>query len=403
MATTSTVLDKRRAKKNGKYPVKLRVTHLKEQRYYILNIDLTEEDFNKANGPKPKGDHKNAFLKFSSKEAKAAKIISDLDPFSFLEFERKFLTETNVKRNDVYKVIEERIAELKKHKRIGTAISFENTLHSLQTFKRFLKLEDITVDFLQSYEEHLLSKDKSITTVGIYARNIRTIYNWAINQNLISADYYPFGKGKYEIPTSNNVKKALHKDQIKLLYNYASIGTNEKLAKDFWFLSYFLNGSNITDILNLKNKQLHSEFIYNERQKTQNTRRGNPKVIKIPLLPQAKEIINRYKALGNEDDYVFPYLKKGMSAERQKAVIQQFTKVVNKWMKKIAQKLEIDKPVTTYAARHSFATILKKEGTSIHEISEMLGHSDYRVTKNYLDSFEDEHLIETSNRLAAFL
>jgi site-specific recombinase XerD len=69
---------------------------------------------------------------------------------------------------------------------------------------------------------------------------------------------------------------------------------------------------------------------------------------------------------------------------------EQVVQVTNKWMKRIGEKLGIEKPITTYAARHSFSTVLKRSGASIEFISEALGHSDVRTTENYLDSFENE-------------
>jgi integrase/recombinase XerD len=91
-----------------------------------------------------------------------------------------------------------------------------------------------------------------------------------------------------------------------------------------------------------------------------------------------------------------------MTAEREREVIQQVTKTINKYMKRIAKELEINKPITTYWARHSFSTVLKRSGASIEFISEALGHSDSKTTRKYLDSFENEAIHKTTNALTAF-
>ena len=72
------------------------------------------------------------------------------------------------------------------------------------------------------------------------------------------------------------------------------------------------------------------------------------------------------------------------------AKIKQATKTINKYCKRIGEELEIETKITTYTARHSFATVLKRAGAPIEFISESLGHKDLKTTENYLDSFENE-------------
>ena len=91
-----------------------------------------------------------------------------------------------------------------------------------------------------------------------------------------------------------------------------------------------------------------------------------------------------------------------MTAERERQVIQQLTKTINKFMKRIAKNLEINKEVTTYFARHSFATVLRNSGASMEFISEALGHSDMKTTKSYLAGFEQETIHKTTDALTAF-
>ena len=65
---------------------------------------------------------------------------------------------------------------------------------------------------------------------------------------------------------------------------------------------------------------------------------------------------------------------------------------VNRELKVLASELEIEADMTTYVARHSFATILKNSGVNISLISEMLGHTDLKTTQIYLDSFENTQM-----------
>jgi integrase len=121
------------------------------------------------------------------------------------------------------------------------------------------------------------------------------------------------------------------------------------------------------------------------------------------LVDDAKQIIERW---GNRridgSTYIFPVLTKGLSAVRERQLIQQLTGVINDHMKIIAKHLGIESTLTTYVARHSFSTILQRSGASTEFISEALGHSNVKTTQNYLAGFEDESKKETVKALTAF-
>ena len=104
----------------------------------------------------------------------------------------------------------------------------------------------------------------------------------------------------------------------------------------------------------------------------------------------------------SNDQFVFPILSEGLSPIRERAIIQQATKITNKYIKRIAAELGIKNKVTTYTARHSFATILKRSGASVEFISESLGHSSLTTTENYLASFELETKREMAKNLTKF-
>jgi integrase/recombinase XerD len=127
----------------------------------------------------------------------------------------------------------------------------------------------------------MLKEKKSITTVGIYVRCLRKIYNNAIKQGVIKKDeHYPFTGDYYIIPKGRNIKKALNKNEIAAIFNYEPIsGTLEDRARDFWILSYLCNGANMKDILKWKEKNIDGEYIPFIRSKTKRTTKGDPKII----------------------------------------------------------------------------------------------------------------------------
>ena len=157
------------------------------------------------------------------------------------------------------------------------------------------------------------------------------------------------------------------------------------------------------DIALLKCNNIKGDFINFLRSKTARSTRSNLKPISIYLHDDAKAFIKKW---GNcdqsNDNYVFAILEKGMTPEKQYTTIQQFTKTVNKYMDEIAKDLKLDKHVTTYTARHTFSTVLKRSGASTEYISEALGHSNKKTTESYLDSFEQDTQKEYAKKLLEF-
>ena len=126
-------------------------------------------------------------------------------------------------------------------------------------------------------------------------------------------------------------------------------------------------------------------------------------MIVVSLKKETKKIISKWgqKSI-SPDSYIFPHLINGLTSVREREIYQQLTKTINKYIKRIAKELLINKEITTYFARHSFATILKNSGVSVEFISEMLGHGDVKTTKSYLAGFETETIHKTTDALTAF-
>jgi integrase/recombinase XerD len=207
----------------------------------------------------------------------------------------------------------------------------------------------------------MLEGGHSITTVGMYLRALRAVYN----QQNIDRSLYPFEK--YEIPTGKNIKKALTLNEISLIYNYKATGT-EAMARDYWMFLYLCNGMNVKDFCSLKWENISGDILTYQREKTKRTRRDSKKIV-VSLKPETWKIINKYgKRSIVPDSYIFPHYENGMTPERKQEVSQQLIKTINKYMKRIARNVGINKEVTTYYARHSFATILKQSGADISMI-----------------------------------
>lgn len=406
-AIVSLYLDTRRQKKDGTYPVKLRVTFQRKQQYYPTGIDLNETQWEKVGKPKPREDFiRDTKRLLESFTNRADKIIREMPLFTFDEFETRYIGTAQAPSDSVFAGFERYINQLKREGRAGTASSYQCATNSLQNYhgkKIVLTYRDIDPQWLKGFEQWMIGSGNSITTVGIYLRSLRTIYNQAVEDGAIDREVYPFTKRRYQIPTGRNTKKALTLADIEKIFHYdAEPGSAEERARDLWIFSYLCNGMNPKDMARLTYQQIGEKQIRFVRAKTERTKR-DVKAITVAVTDDVRRIIDQWgEKPASPQRYVFGVLKHGMSAERELAVVRQFTKTINKYVGRIALALGIDKDVTTYTARHSFSTVLKRSGAPIEFISESLGHQDIRTTESYLDSFEDEAKVQYASALTSF-
>jgi integrase len=393
--TIAIIHDKRVQRKDETYAVKLRVTYNRTQKYYPINVHLTTDEWDKVHSEKPRKTYKDHLLYFNDVELKAHTIAKEIHPFTFSAFEKKFNQKPRTNQ-DVFSAFSEYIEGLSKEGRASTADSYNCALNSLkkkQASKNRKKLNfwDVTPDWLKEYEKWMLDEGKSRTTVGIYLRSLRTILNNAIQDGNLDRDSYPFGKRKYQIPAGSNTKKAFVIADIKKIFEYKPANKYEEKARDLWIFSYLCNGVNVKDIARLKYENISDNKIHFYRAKTERTTRQDLKEITVVLLPEIVAIIDRWGVKPTESDfYIFGIINKDDTPEQELFKVKSATKSINKFMKRIGENIGLPYKPTTYFARHSFATVLKRSGAPTEFIKESLGHKDMKTTEHYLDSFEDE-------------
>ena len=369
------------------------------KRRYATKYHLSVDEWEKLNNSKLRDeDIKKIKSQLNALKFKAEKVIEKIDPFSFNAFEENFFAAPKERKSVMLKHwFDAYIEKLKANDQVGTAISYQTTINSILGFKKNLQVFDISPSFLHDYEKHLLKDGKSVSTVGIYMRQLRSIINQIISEEVIAQEKYPFKK--YQIPAGQNIKKALSQKDITLLLNHKPEKEDEQKALDFWLLSYLCNGMNFADIISLRRENVDGQYLHFIRQKTKNTKKKDLRPIRVGLNQRALLIIGNWKNTNPENPYLFPVLDDGLSAITVKHRCQRFIKWVNKRMELIGKELEIEQPIRTYAARHSFSTVLKRKGVSTDFIKEALGHSSVIVTENYLDSFTDDVKMAYANLL----
>ncbi len=171
--------------------------------------------------------------------------------FSFNDFEKSFFDIKQKSKNlDVYLAYDLYMKELENEGRLGNQSSYSCSKNSLKPYRYKLQFDEITPEFLKSYESWMIINKLSLTTVGFYMRALRTIMNKAIEEGILNREDYPFGKHKYIIPGGKKGKTALDLEDVSKIYHYKTVPmSTEDRSKDFWMFSYMCNGMNFKDIL----------------------------------------------------------------------------------------------------------------------------------------------------------
>ena len=252
-------LDSRRElvkKGAGVFGVKVDLRYMGRRWQFATPFTMTQSEWDNLENRKIRSDAlKEKKLQLEEYKVKAQNIIDSLHPFVFEKFKQLLSGKgeyTKPENRDVYrlfKVAEERFELANKHR---TAEVYQSARRSLEHFRGKLFLEDVTPEFLQKYENYMVDRKKSRTTVGIHLRSLRAVINEAIEDGLMRREDYPFGRRKYKIPEPRQAKMALQPDQIKAILAYTPETEEERTAKDIWVFSYFCGGMNINDICRLK-------------------------------------------------------------------------------------------------------------------------------------------------------
>lgn len=382
---------------DGNYPIKLTVYYGRQKKRYKTPFKATQEVYDRLLANRLRDESTKQLKRQTVSWLDKQTLIAErIVPFTFTDFENVFYAEKTQSRkiqlNDgVNSIYEKHIQALNDEGRISTARSYQDSLTSMSSYKKNLKVSQITPDFLKGYEKWMTDNGRSLTTVGMYVRALRTIFNMAIENEVIDASKYPFKK--YTIPAPQKISRTLKKEEIKQIINYTAKRDVDAVALDYWVFSFISNGMNFKDIALLKYGNINGDFLEFRRAKTKRTTNNNSLPIMVPLDENLLYII---KKRGNKskkkEDYIFPILKHGLTPQQEYDHIKTFVRNTNKRLTRVGIELGLSLKVTSYVARHCFATIQKNNNAPLAYISEALGHSNLKTTQNYFGRFEDEGL-----------
>ena len=398
--TVAAMFDSAHPKKSGKCSVKIRVTYNRVRHYYPTGKDLMPAEWDALPTTKAR-----ALVEIRKDIESSYQIVrtavEDLLMRGIFSLEN---LNNRLKRagGDTLNIaFEGKIAEMKAQERIGNMMAYRVVMKGIERFAGpRVPLSGVSVDWIRRYEKFLLKEGKSRTTVGIHMRHIRAILNDMKRCGKISEVQYPFGRDKYEIQAGEGRKLALTLEQIGQIANYEDGTEATAKYRDYWLFLYLCNGINVADFVKLRYRDIVDGEICFVRQKTERTTKTR-KEIRVAVVPQMQAIIDRWGNTPAPNNFIFPILDGSEDAVQSHAKTIAATGLINKRMRMIGEQLEIGN-ISTYTARHSFATVLKRAGANIAYISESLGHQDLKTTENYLASFEREEREKNAALLTNF-
>lgn len=389
MARLKLLLDTRRVKGDGTYNIIFRITHLRK--VYTINsgIYLKNKFWNKQNSEVLKV-HPNAKL-INLKLNREYFLLQDAilklgEQFSIEKLRNLNSEGKSNHETTTFKVFTDNlISQMFESKRTGNALVYQTAVNRFLQFytKGDIRFEEITYKLLEEFVHFLKVQGLKTNSISNYLRTLRAIYNRAIKEKIVERSEYPFHDLK--IKSEKTQKRAISiEDILKLKKAEVEVNSAPWKALNYFFLSYYLIGISFTDLAYLKKENIIDGRVVYRRRKTH-------KNYNVRLFPQAETILNRLKAENSK--YLLNVISSGSTEDGKEAKksIRQWIKTTNKYLKKIAKNENINGEITTYTARHTFATTAKKLGYSNELIAEALGHEyGNKITNIYLDSFDRE-------------
>ena len=276
--------------------------------------------------------------------------------------------------------IEEQIKQLREEHRFGTANNYEKTMRSLESFVRNKKLtfNNFNEQLIADYNTYLISKGLMRNSISFYMRNLRAIYNKAVKQKIVKKKEL-FSEVYTGIDKTR--KRAVDERLISKLYNL-KLDNNDvlSLTRDIFIFSYCMRGMSFVDIAYLKKTDISNGVISYCRRKT-----GQLMNVRIESCMQC--IINKYKE--NTSEYIFPIIKSDDKGEAYKQY-RSGINIYNRNLGILSDMIGSGCKLSSYTARHSWATAARKHDVPISVISAGMGHSSETTTQIYLKSIEDD-------------
>ncbi|WP_375240092.1 tyrosine-type recombinase/integrase [Aurantibacter sp.] len=426
MATYQLLLRDSKPKKDGTFPLIFKIYLGNKSKIITLPFSCEKREWDAKNKRLRKNhfNYKDINEKLGKLTTRLQNAIDDLEiqeiDYDLNDIYNAFKEESKanrVKEISVSEFLQKRIKELNAEGRYGSERTLKDTCNSLsrylmtakeiseievnkklKTSKAFanLKFKDVTPAFLEDYEHYLRKRGGTDGGIGVKMREIRVNFNKAITHGYAKVSHYPFNIYKVAKLKSKSRKIAIDKEEFE---SFKSFNIKEhieyKITYKMFLFSYYAGGMNFKDMTYLRWENISDGRLVYKRSKIN----GN---FNFKLRKEATDILNYFKnnMLTENEDYIFHVINRYNLTYKQihyryKKCLRKF----NKDLKFIAESVGIEKNLTSYVARHSFATHLKFNKVQESVISQLMGHSSESVTKAYLQDFGSDVLDDAMSKL----
>lgn len=383
------MLNKSRILNNGSYPLVFQVIHNRRKKLLYTGYRVKEEVFDELEGKIMNGVGSTFTATEVVKMNRELRKMRNQIDIRIRQLERtreEFTVEDILTQNAfgtgksqfyLLRYINAQIERKQELKKVGMAAAYKSTRSSLAKFigRPDVRMSEVDLAFVRRYEDFLYSNGASGNTVSYYLRNLRSLYNQAVMDGYHPRGEYPFAKAQTR--PAKTVKRALSRTDMQNLADLNLENEPElEFTRDLYLFSFYAQGMAFVDIVLLKKTDICNGVLTYSRHKSK-------QLIRIVVTPQMQGVIDKYNT---ENEYLFPIISGEYASGYQKYRLALGR--INRHLKKIAVVADIKVPLTTYTARHTWATLARDYGAPISVISAGLGHTSEEMTRVYLKDFD---------------
>ena len=281
----------------------------------------------------------------------------------------------------------------------GTAHVYRSSLNAIIAFhgNGDLAFREVTPEWLKGFEIHLRSRGCSWNTVSTYLRTLRAVYNRAVDSR--KAPYVPYLFRSVYTGTKADHRRALNDEDIKKVFTrlpdtFASIPVLRR-TRDLFVLMFLLRGLPFVDLVYLRKSDLRDNVLTYRRRKT-----GRP--LSVTLTPEAMDLVRKYMNTDMKSPYLFSLITAGEGTREAYREYQLGLRNFNYQLTLLKGVLGFTSDLSSYTARHTWATMAYYSEVHPGIISEAMGHSSIMVTETYLKPFRSKKIDEANVQVITF-
>lgn len=395
--TTSVKVKKKKSAVPGKrMPLLLQIICKREVKRIVLDYRLAPDEWlaEKETVVIPPGMNKRRadYLlevqeELENKKRELEKAIAFLDERGELSA-AKIIDHYNASFRPVYWLdYMQQLMQEKKNERAQS--TFRNYQSTFRIFRQFLGTMRLSVkafdkEVVKQFERYLFSRQLTANTISFYCRILRMVWNRAVADGIVENQASPFRQVCMGVEKTR--KRAIDEATIHRLEGLTLESGGLDFARDMFLFCYYARGMTFVDLAYLTGKNIEGNTLIYVRKKT-------GQVLKIGLLPMMKQLIRKYRGTG---PFLFPILKNSHPSFQE---YDSALRLQNKRLGKLGKLIGCY--LSTYVARHTWASVAKMKGISDDVISESMGHTSVKTTRIYIASLDHSRL-DKANRIVLF-